>query len=590
MIPVNIPWMTTIRSKFIIIMLIIICVVAISIAYVGYLSYLHGIQKHIGLSTMKITAQLSQNIDNYLQKYQDLTVLPHYDRKIESLLSERSRMSANDRALQDISIKDILNLTYIYPYREISSVHLYLPEQEKIELFQDGYEVKSADLRDSAWFQAGIAEEGRLVVADSQILYQGGNRIPVISFIRQLNILESNTPYATFVITIPLDQISQLCQTASSSTEATYIILNKWNKVIYAQNSYVYGEAYPNPLIDPSQPNIIANHGKKDLISYHTSPKSGWKIVSVIPIAALTNQSVWIRNTIAFTSFLVIIVGILLSLWFTSLITKPILKLKQLMKVVETGDFNSTFKSNGNDELNLLGMSFNRMTLKIKDLIENVYMLEILQKDAKLNALQAQINPHFLFNTLETIRMIAEVQNNQHISRLIQSLGNLLRETISLGRKLITIQNEIEYISNYTMIQSYRYQSLKVELDMEEQIKGYYIPPLLLQPLVENSIEHGFKSLKGIKQIRIKGHQEEHNRLIFTIEDNGIGMSHIQTEQLNQTINSLELPAGKHGIGLWNVQQRISLQFGSGYGLQFIHSDMQGTRIRMHIPIIDKEA
>lgn len=283
-----------------------------------------------------------------------------------------------------------------------------------------------------------------------------------------------------------------------------------------------------------------------------------------------------------------VITAIILSLVIPNSIVKPIYHLIDVTNRVAKGDLSARASFVGGGEVEKLGNSFNDMIEKIENLLEKVKSDEKNLHEAELELLQAQINPHFLYNTLDTIIWLAESGKQDGVVEMVSSLSNFFRTSLSHGNDIITLGEEERHVRSYLQIQQVRYQDiLEYSIYFPEEIKNVQIPKITLQPLVENALYHGIKNKRGKGKIDI-GIQLTNNSVIICIEDNGIGFTN---ERLNSIINMLNKDKKyiknkkSESYGLYNVNERIKLKFGEGYGLSIKSVFGEGTCVKVKIPI-----
>jgi two-component system sensor histidine kinase YesM len=312
-------------------------------------------------------------------------------------------------------------------------------------------------------------------------------------------------------------------------------------------------------------------------------------IVSIVPateIVELFNKS---RDTFLYTAGLTLFLLLLLAYYLGSILTAKIKKITVALQKFQRGDFNTRVEVRGADEIDRLGADFNTMAGNVQELINKVYKAELAQKQAELSALQAQIRPHFIYNTLESLKMTAELHDEAEISDGLTALGNLIRQNIHTGNHLIDIDTEMENLSDYVKIQNLiRNNRIRAEFHIPEEIGAYKILNLVLQPLVENCILHGMRDGADILQISVSVLPLEGGVLCLCIRDDGNGIGPDRLERLNRLLEGpLEEAPGAdahRGIGLMNVQRRIKLYFGKEYGLRIVSTPGAGTEILVTIP------
>jgi len=278
--------------------------------------------------------------------------------------------------------------------------------------------------------------------------------------------------------------------------------------------------------------------------------------------------------------------ALLLYIFIAYRITYPLRKLSRLMRNVERGDISMTFPVTGKDEVGVLGHSFNGMVAKLSELGYLLYETEIREKDAQIAALQSKINPHFLYNTLGSISMYAEVEGNREIIIMANNLSKLLRYSLSGRKEHVTLRDELDHVGGYMKIQQMRYEERIIfEMDIEPSVLDCKVIPLMIQPLVENSINHALD--KGVGEGRITLSAEKDNHVLtITVEDDGIGMNADALEALRTRLRSTTDLGGQSGNGLLNVHRRIVLHYGTAYGLSLESMPFQGFRAVLRLPVM----
>ena len=285
-----------------------------------------------------------------------------------------------------------------------------------------------------------------------------------------------------------------------------------------------------------------------------------------------------------------ILVGaLLISRKITQDITQPIQRLCEVTRQAGKGDFAVRASEDSNNELAVLGSSFNRMVEEIGKLVEDIRVEQLNLRATELKLLQAQINPHFLYNTLDTIVWLAEAGKKEEVVWMVSALSNFFRTTLSKGRDYITVEEEESHIRSYLEIQQFRYRDiLQYEVRIPEQIGGFMILKLTLQPLVENALYHGIKNKRGMGHIRVTG-ELDGEKLVFRVWDDGIGMSPERLEQVRRMVRGEDQSEDRSsGFGLFNVWQRLQLNYGEGYGLEIDSVYGEWTEARVTIPAVIK--
>ena len=317
------------------------------------------------------------------------------------------------------------------------------------------------------------------------------------------------------------------------------------------------------------------------------SQYTGWETIGVFPESESLQVIKYTRYYSLIVSIIALIIAGVLVIIFTKSIIKPIFKLKKLMKKAQEGDLTVSFNTKYNDEIGELGNSFNTMVKEINNLINLVQIEEKNKRIAEMNVLQAQIKPHFIYNTLDTIRWMAEEHNEKDIVEIIEAFTNLLRISLSKGREIISVKEELNHMQSYLTIQKIRYEDkLDYEIQFEEKILNYKLIKLILQPLVENAIYHGIKEKRGKGKILITG-EIEGDLLCFTVKDNGKGIEEELLNKINKMLVNSNEKENEIGYGIFNVNERIRLTYGEKYGLIYKSTYGKGTIVQVRHPIIE---
>lgn len=324
--------------------------------------------------------------------------------------------------------------------------------------------------------------------------------------------------------------------------------------------------------------------GKSYFMAHVTSERLGWTYVSVLPYDQIFKDNLILRNKVILIFIVLFVTAIFVAIWVSQNITKPIANLTKQMIVVEKGDLELPtleWKAGArSDEVGYLQKRFYIMISRIRDLIEENYNKQLIIKETEYKALQAQINPHFLYNTLSSINWLARSNNQQSISLMVESLSGLLRSSIGNMGAVITIREEIQLIENYITIQKIRYSDqLRFAVKIDENFNEYRLPKLTLQPIIENAIRHGLEKMLDVCEIKVTARVESGN-LIITVADNGPGVD----AEFLEKMRKYEVEAAGTGIGLKNINERLKLLFGEPFGLEYDSKPGEGMNVYITVP------
>ncbi|WPP40501.1 sensor histidine kinase [Paenibacillus hunanensis] len=334
---------------------------------------------------------------------------------------------------------------------------------------------------------------------------------------------------------------------------------------------------------------VLYPEGKPWFVVFSSSLTTGWKIVGLAPLQEIVSEADRIRQLIIFSVMLSILFVIIIYFFLTYRLTQPIQLLKHKMRLTAEGYLEAKVQPVGNDEISDLGQSFNIMVEKIKQLLNQSILKQQLLQKAELRTLQAQINPHFLYNTLDSIVWMAEAGKSESVIQLVKALSQFFRLSLNKGRDWVTIRTELAHAQSYLIIQQMRYRDiLEYHIHIDEELQEYPILNMTLQPLIENAIYHGIKNKRGKGWITISGYEENDAVIVLTVTDNGAGMTPERLEllrhELDHPVQAEDYDSYEGGFGLLNVHQRLRLYFGEEYGVQLSSVASEGTTVSIRIP------
>ena len=331
---------------------------------------------------------------------------------------------------------------------------------------------------------------------------------------------------------------------------------------------------------------VRENH-RNLIISYMYIREMDGTLFSVQDITENVHQVYYMRNVFVGTMLVIMVVLMFLINLTVKLLLRQFYNILTVVRKVQPGNLDIRIGNCGNDEMGELGTQINKMLDRIQQLMEDNIKRELLVKNSEIRALQNQINAHFIYNVLESIKMMAEIDEEYMISDAITSLGKLLRYSMKWGSGNVLVEDEIEYIRNYLVLINLRFDyEIYLSLNIPEIIMKQEIPKMSLQPIVENAIYHGIEQMAEDTNIYIKG-LFDGNDCIIEITDAGKGMTEEEVEKLRKKIaGEIETSGGSgNGIGLKNVQDRITMAFGSGYGIQIASKEGCYTKVMVRIPL-----
>jgi two-component system, sensor histidine kinase YesM len=395
--------------------------------------------------------------------------------------------------------------------------------------------------------------------------------------------------YGYVIVTIMETKINQIFENMKGNEEM--MILDSSNNILSHRDHLKIGEPfqYSDQLTKNNSSNIFKVSDKDYLIAEHDISFTGWKLVSLVPYKQAVNQinsifsKVFTVQIVSFTIFLILMASLLRT------ITKPLVHLGKIAEAVKRGNLAIRSRLRGRDEVGKLAESFDHMLDRVNEMIHEITDTQERKRKAELDMLQAQINPHFLFNVLNSIRMKVLVKGDKESANMISSLSKLLRMTIDKNKEVISFREEVQIVQDYINIMNMRQkEQVKVEIAVHEEAYALQIPRFILQPIIENSIIHGLNQSAGTIVLRT---ELPENQLVIIIEDNGQGMDNGSLDQLKRkliqsigTKNSHKANnKGFSSLGLSNVYERMFITFGGSFRMDIESLPGEGTKVIMTI-------
>jgi two-component system sensor histidine kinase YesM len=337
-------------------------------------------------------------------------------------------------------------------------------------------------------------------------------------------------------------------------------------------------------ILNTNQTAILRLNDKDYFVSSATMEPYKWNVVSLTPLGEVrTQHEIVLRITLISSLSLLLLVG-LISAFLSRSITLPVKNLLRSMNNFKRGDFNQKVEVSSQDEIGTLSQKYNEVVVELNELIQKVYISQTHQKMIELKTLQAQIEPHFLYNTLDFIFLNSKINGDDQSAEVVHSLSELFRISLNQGKDYYKLENEMNQIKAYIRIQHARFpHRFRPEYDIDPDIEPYYTMKLLLQPIVENALIHAFERKKTQGVLRITGRKLD-EKIMLTVEDDGCGMPEAHIRAL---LSGSMRENG--GYGVKNVNERLTMLFGADYSLRIESIEGQGTKVTIYLPLIESE-
>lgn len=581
----------SIKYKMIIFFYGMIIIISTVLGVYSYKLSSNNIQTEISNTSLMDIEQISASIKSMQDDITDLSTTTILSKEFQSILKSKDPYSN-----ENIKTCERMIDNFLISKNAISFIAVY---------GENGYEYYSSadgssninnfeNIKSNILYKSISALKGRPLWAsliNNNQIFIINNKFSKVAMCRSIYDTNSLNKLGVIVVCINVPYIERTYMDGMIKDDRKLLLLDSNNKLIDSGSLNATDQISGDDL-DKIVNNIKGDSGKyimplqkkETLVCYSSIENSNWKLVYLIPKSEFSRN---INNILSITLIIIIsclVVSFIISMYVSNSLTSPIKNLVKVMKNVNKDEIRRKVNFKYNDEIGILGNEYNNMIDNISDLIEKVYMLQIKEKEAELKALQAQINPHFLYNTLDTIFWRAEKAKEKDISEMIYALSKLFRLTLNNGAETTFVRAEKEFIEYYLLLQKNRYKDkLTYNIEIEEEILDYKIPKLILQPFVENAIIYGTENDAGKSIICITG-AYKNGKIYFSIEDNGMGMSKEQIQKILSKEANVKENGRISGYAIYNINQRLALYYNNDYSL-LINSEIGiGTNVQIIIP------
>lgn len=584
----------SIRSTiFVALSVLVLCAVlvatAVSVRYTN-----SAIYENSTLYTQTIIRQLNQNIDSYITYMDNIVSVIAKSQDAYQILyqadveNEAEKTGHRKRLLEQFD-------TILKSRDDICNIGLV--QKDGVMLINSGYQATNPDLDLSTqeWYADAVDNYNQYCLSSSHVQHViKGQRPWVITLSREVhNFYGTGNSDGVVFIDLNYSAISELCDQNSIGDKGYVFILDQDGNIVYhPRQQQLYNELQTENIdmvMQADSDTVVTGEGDdKKIYTLSRSEMTGWTVVGCMNMAELLKSSQEANNIYVMTAVVLVAIAMLISSFIARSITLPIQKLRDSMEHVQEGDFKAAddLPVPSQNEIGSLTSSFYVMTHRIEELMaQNVHEQELKRK-IELKALQSQINPHFLYNTLDSIIWMAEGKKYEDVILMTASLARLLRQSISNEDETVLVEQEVQYVKSYLTIQKMRYKDkLEFAIQVDPAIYGVHIVKLVLQPLVENAIYHGLKYKESRGLLTVTGYQRGQDAVI-EIADDGVGMD---PETIERIFEKHKVNYHSNGVGVYNVQRRLSMYYGKEYGLRYKSEKGKGTTVTVVIPMEQEE-
>ena len=522
------------------------------------------------------------NYNYYLQDYLE-TVIKEEDDYVDSGIGKNMRSyEMSSQAFSDTLLSRA----------DISSIMIFGKKKMLLNRSMYTYQKVALDYSKLDWYAKAVAKPQDAIITGPNRHSFFDTDDEVISLSREVQSYENGTFRGVILINLNMNKITEICNSFQEKQENFICIINDKGELVYEQQNgrerFAFDEKENrqelNTALGKTKESCfrLNYRGEKYLVTRTDMKTTGWTLVSMVPYKSVMAETMAISGVMILAVAITLIVTLLLLNRILTGVVKPLKKLEKYMVQVNPDNMDQRMEILTDDEIGHLSMKFNQMMDRIRNLKEQVIEEQEDKRKYELQALQAQINPHFLYNTLDSIIWMAET-NDSNIVAMTEALAKLFRISLNKGNEEISLERELEHVKNYLIIQSMRYaDKFTYEISAEPGVERCRTIKLILQPIVENCIYHGIKKKRGTPKITIRAYRREQN-LIIEVSDDGCRMpEEICRKILSDEIESENISGS--GIGVKNVNERIQLRFGKKYGLSYSSEEGVGTTVTYVLP------
>lgn len=523
------------------------------------------------LTADQLTDQIKYSLDTYVKNMMNISNTLYY--KIIKNENISNNNFASQMQVVQMTNSDIASLAIFRSNGELVSNSKYLPAKENLNVYQEEWFKQALDTPENVHFSTPHRQD----------LFQEYSPW-VVSLSRAVSLnQDGRIIQGVLLVDMNLTGIENICKMSARENTGDIYIASPTGELIYGEENSRNGYAIQD--VSKLKDGVSILEGEESILTVKTVGYTGWKIIGI-----------WHLDKILFkfndlSNFLIGIVAIgigmcvLGTLYISSKLSSPLYKLQKSMKMVEEGIFDIQIDENGEYIVSELSKTFNKMVNRIQGLMGEILKEQEGKRKKELEALQAQINPHFLYNTLDAIIWLAEDERTEEAVQMITALSRFFRIGISSGRNIITVREEVEHAKNYLDIQKIRYKNrFTYEIEVDEDLLNVQTIKIILQPIIENALYHGIEYIYHEGKIMIEVYKKE-DRLIYEVKDNGVGMTEETRQKL--LLGSDDIQTKGSGVGVKNVNERIKLYYGEAYGMRVESELDEGTIIYLELPLRD---
>ncbi|MFC4601619.1 cache domain-containing sensor histidine kinase [Cohnella hongkongensis] len=580
----------SVRNKLLMVYTPLVLLPTFLVTIIGYVVFTGEAERSISSYVSQTASQTSRHLDTYMDELERISLLPYFHKEIMTLMGREGDGDDSEVVYQEYKVANQMFAdVMLNPRTDLMAVFLYRNDERLY--FTARYNAQlnpEYAFSESKLHRLALEANGQAVFVgnsnDGRVLNANN---PVFSVARLVK-SENGVPLGTIIIDANFNGVADLMANIGLGNKTNVLIFDSGNSLLYEKDQF----ELPDLDIDKYKSDgirLLKLQKGFFLVATNTSVKTNWKTMIIVPFDELNHSIVTIRQLLFFVAVALMLLLLLLTYRFSGMITRQLRSIRELMKQVEIGNYNVSLDRLHQDEIGDLGRAFNKMSARINELVHQVLEVRYRQMKAELDNLKMQIRPHFLYNTLESIRALAEVKNNYELVDMAGALGALLRYNIKNHDSLVLLDQEFRYVRYYIRIQEISLShSFQVSVQVDSRILQYYTLPFILQPIVENALQHGLYGMRSGGLLTLTG-QLVGGHILIVVSDNGKGIPKNRLEQINALLEREKDNAFVEdgvGVGLLNVNKRIKMVHGAEYGIVLDSIPGAGTSVYIKLPTL----
>lgn len=586
---------TTLKGKLLIVMIPLIMISLLTVSIILYYVAKRNIQSKVSEYMKQYLIQLCDSIDNKLETSIHMNAQLAVNPGLTEILKEYEKSGYNEKMEQRRYAEDIF-VSLISIYDDIRGIYVFDHAGNEFYARKRYGDGGSRIVSDRDWYRKALEEGGAYVIfLDGESGADSRQPEAAIGIARSVVDIYTRESYGVVLVEIPYSILEESIYLGNRRLEQGDIFIrDEYGKVIYTTDpDNIYWDGVRDEM--PEQDDFVSVRrvkGEEIIQITCISEKSGWRYDYICEMKDLMQDMGQMKKVVTILLLVVGIVTALITILFSNLFLQPLKELMSGMERVKEGDYSAQVKVDTKDEFRYLTLRFNEMTASISDLIQKVYHARLMQKEAQLEVLQQQINPHFLYNAFESMRGLALEEHCMKVADMVKNMAEFMRYNMVRSDSSALLEEEIFHVMHYVRIINYRFDhKILMSVEIPGEMKEILLPKFTLQPLVENAVLHGLAGKESDCRILIRGRMED-GIAVVEVCDNGCGIAEDMLRKINKALkdsNGSEKENSRKNIGIYNVNSRMKLNFGSGFGVELKSRVEEGTVVTVTFPVLRKK-